>query len=501
MGLINLIKLSVISLGTIHTITSSSPGSAGGGVAFMSRTFILVGKLVQVNITLGNNRTGLGVVHATVNNHPISRLQGVIFLVQNRAGTNHLGAVSHGSAIRHSSLCTFLHSDKTHSTHYILNILRISPWGDTSISNVLISLLILLRLLASIKSDYLRSLSIIRHSRSDNIKRRSLSSNQGMGRHRPTAGHISHNAPLGSIHTSRCRTRIVTGKAHTSKPKRISHLHRKRNITIIRKSIGNITWKLHTTIQGRIPLQLLGKLHLRFGDNLIVIVNDKIRRNILNPLLHRRRIYVHIIILRNRKVAGIIHPRRRIRHNLIISRRLPGTFRCQTTITVPVKRNHRGLTSCRPHSIRCKNKAGTLKGHLIKDSGQLLILSRTAKHRIQRQLARASGIGGNRLKLNRHGCLNLNDKVGTITLLGSSAHITTRSSRRIRSAISSHVGVEFPTWEDRLRRCSLRGPGSPNGVRVILVARPTRQIPYTVRGPRASAIADFAALRPSPSRQ
>lgn len=403
--------------------------------------------------------------------------------------------------VRRSRQRISLRSDKAHSTHYVLNILRISSRSNASISNVLISLQILLRLVTSIKSDYLRGLPIIRHSRSGNSKRRSLSSNQGMGRHRSAAGHVSHNAPLSGVRTSRCRFRIVTGKANASKPKRISHLHGKRNITIRRNSISNIAWKLHATIQSGIPLQLLGKLHLRCGDNLIIIVNDKIRRNILNSLLHGRRIYVHIIILGDRKVASIIHPRRRIRHNLIISRWLPSAFRCQTTITVPVKRYHRGLTSCRPHSIRCKNKAGTLKGHLIKNSGQLLILSRAAKHRIQRQLARTSSIRGKRLKLNRHGCLNLNDKIGTITLLGSSAHITTRSSRRIRSAISSHVGVEYPTWEDRLRRCSLRGPGSPNGVRVILVARPTRQIPYTVRGPRASAIADFAALRPSPSRQ
>lgn len=164
-------------------------------------------------------------------------------------------ALSFGRATRHGRLRISLRSIKTYTIHYILNIPRISAGGNTSITGSLIGPRILLRIFLTIKSNYLRSFTIIGHSGSRKSIRLGLSRNQGTIQRRSTAGHIPHNTPRRSIHASGCGARIITSKTYTSKPKRIRHLHRKRNITIrAGTSTINITWKLDAAIQSGIPL-------------------------------------------------------------------------------------------------------------------------------------------------------------------------------------------------------------------------------------------------------
>lgn len=87
MGLINLIKLGIIRLSTIHTITSSGPSSTGSSIAFVSGTFILVGELVQIDIAFRINGLGIRIIHISVNNHLIHAFELFVLLVHNRAGT------------------------------------------------------------------------------------------------------------------------------------------------------------------------------------------------------------------------------------------------------------------------------------------------------------------------------------------------------------------------------------------------------------------------------
>lgn len=87
MGLINLIKLGVISLGTINTIAGGSPSSTGGSITLVSRTFILVRKLIQIDVTFRINGLGVRIIHISVNNHLVHALKLFVLLVHNRAGT------------------------------------------------------------------------------------------------------------------------------------------------------------------------------------------------------------------------------------------------------------------------------------------------------------------------------------------------------------------------------------------------------------------------------
>lgn len=87
MGLVNLIKLGIVSLGAVHTIAGGSPSGTGSCVTFMSRTFILVRELVQINITFRIDGLSIRIIHVSINNHLIHAFKLLILLVHNRTGT------------------------------------------------------------------------------------------------------------------------------------------------------------------------------------------------------------------------------------------------------------------------------------------------------------------------------------------------------------------------------------------------------------------------------
>lgn len=168
-----------------------------------------------------------------------------------------------------------------------------------------------------------------------------------------------------------------------------------------------------------------------------VVIDNKVSRYVLNSFLHGRGINVHIIIPGDGKIASIIQLSRRIRRNLTIIWNLPITSGVNTTITIPVKNKGSRLSSSSPHSIRRQNNSGTLKRNLVKYISQLLILLSTTKNRPKGNLAYTSTL---LITCKAHSTrdLNLDHKVGTVTLLRCSAHITTRSSSRIRPTIACH---------------------------------------------------------------
>lgn len=174
----------------------------------------------------------------------------------------------------------------------------------------------------------------------------------------------------------------ATLEPNAAEPERIRYLNRKHN-SINRGWLAGRGRKLNTAIQSWVPIQLSTKRAFRLGPNNTsgITIYNHLSRHILNTLLHGRRIYLHIIILRDRQITGIIHLRGGIRHNLTIVGFSPRVSSIITTITVPIQNNRSGLTSSGPNSIRGQHKTGTLKAHLVKNIGQLLILGRSTKER------------------------------------------------------------------------------------------------------------------------
>lgn len=235
---------------------------------------------------------------------------------------------------------------------------------------------------------------------------------------------------------------ISTLETNTTEPKRKSHLHINLNSCISNTIITYPRRNLNTHIKSGVPrkLRTLSLQSSRRRNTLRVKrIDQKIGRNILYPLLHRRRIYVHIIIASHRQIAYIIHLSRGIRRNVCIVRHFPLACGIQTTITVPVKHHNRGLTSRSPNSIRRKGKANTLKSNLIKNISKLRILWRSTKIRHHRHLNNTgTTITSCAINLKRHRVLDFNHKVRTITLLRSCTHITTRSTGRVRPSVTCH---------------------------------------------------------------
>lgn len=132
MSFINLVKLRIISFSTIHTVTGSSPRSTSGSIALISLTFILIGKLIKINITLSHNRLGIRIIHTTVNDHLIHTTELFVLLIHNRTGAKHLIATNHicRSAIRNRGLGNILIRSNFHRKLNLLHILRI----DTRVS-------------------------------------------------------------------------------------------------------------------------------------------------------------------------------------------------------------------------------------------------------------------------------------------------------------------------------------------------------------------------------
>ena len=231
-------------------------------------------------------------------------------------------------------------------------------------------------------------------------------------------------------------------ETHTTEPKRKRHLHINLNGCISDIIFTYPGRNLNTHIKSRIPhkLRTLGLQRSRLRNTLrIKRINQKIGRNILYPLLHRRGIYIHIIIASHRQIAYIIHLSRRIRCNLSILRHLPFTRGIQTTITVPIKHDNSSPTSRSPNSIRRKGKTYTLKSNLIKNISKLLILRRGTKIRHHRHLDNTgTTLNTGTINLKRHRILDFDHKVRTITLLRSCTHVTTRSTGRVRPSVTCH---------------------------------------------------------------
>lgn len=202
--------------------------------------------------------------------------------------------------------------------------------------------------------------------------------------------------------------------------------------------------KTTTNIQRGIPGKLLTHSLVGISVNKAVfssfsVIKQKVRRHILYTLLHGRRVNGHIIIPRHTKVTNVIHLSRRIRRNLIKRRYLPLSGGIKASVTVPIKHHNGGPTSRSPNSIRRKGNSSALKSNLVKNHSELLVLRRSTEDRKQTNLTGAIRLTCWKVKTNRS--LNLNNKISTISLLSSRAHIATRGSRRIRPTISCHIGV------------------------------------------------------------
>lgn len=436
-GLVNLVQLGIISSGTIYTITSSSPRSTRSSIAFMCRTFVLIGELIKINITLGNNRLGIRIIHTTVNDHLIHTTELFILFIHNRPGTKHLITPNHicWSAIRNRSLGNIFIRSNLHCELTLLHILRLDArilLPDKWLVNIPITHFIRLLLIIKGKNTILAYRSTNRALIVQNIF--ATSENNYLWSSISCAVHIntvrSNNAIIDGIN------HLIRGtlETNTAETQRIRNLHREDQSILNIRNLARSTRQLHTTVQRGIPSKLLAQpLLCRFINSTNrVRISNKVGGYILNTLLHRRRIYLHIVILRNGQIAGIVHTGRRIRTDLVIRGYSPDTCRIQATITVPVKNNRSSLASSGPHGIWSQHKPGTFDRNLVKDIGQLIILGRTTKYLPQRKLANAIGTGHMcRIKGHLHGHLHLHDKVRTITLLGSRTHVTACSTSRV----------------------------------------------------------------------
>lgn len=86
-GQVDLLELGIISLSAIHASTSCSPRGRSSGITFVGTAFILIWKLVKIDITFSINGLGSGIVHTTINNHLIHAVKLFILLIHNRSCT------------------------------------------------------------------------------------------------------------------------------------------------------------------------------------------------------------------------------------------------------------------------------------------------------------------------------------------------------------------------------------------------------------------------------
>lgn len=124
---INLLKLSIISLSTIHASTNSSPRGGSSSITFISFTLIFIRKLVEIDITFSINGLGSRIIHTTINNHLIHTTKLIILLVQNGSGTK--SAITNNSSrttIGNICLCNIL---QTSNLKRKLSLLRIRSIG------------------------------------------------------------------------------------------------------------------------------------------------------------------------------------------------------------------------------------------------------------------------------------------------------------------------------------------------------------------------------------
>lgn len=436
MSLINLIKLSIISFSTIHTVTGSSPRSTGSGIAFILLTFILVGYLIKINITFSLNGLCIRIIHLTVNNHLIKAIILLILLVGNKTGAKLSLYLVARNTIRSSRLRILVISSNSNVHQNLLNGSGISTSVIRNIRFKLICITIRIRVRLAIKrNDFitfaLNSWHIDRKTRSSTSRYINSKLGRPINRSKNT---VRSNLSV----TCYKKGLISTLETNTTEPKRKRHLHTNLNGCISNTILAYPGRNLNTHIKSRVPrkLRTLRLQSIRRRNTLPVKrINQKIGSNILYPLLHRRRIYIHIIIASHRQIAYIIHLSRRIRRDICIIGHFPLANGIQTTITIPVKHNNRSLTSRSPNSIRRKGKTNTLKSNLIKNISKLLILRSSTKIRHHRYLDNTGTFVTN---LKRHRVRDFDHKVRTITLLRSCTHITTRSTGRVRPSVTCH---------------------------------------------------------------
>lgn len=440
MSQINLLQLSVISLSAIHTGASSSPRSRRRRITFMRLSFIFIRKLVKINITLSINGLSSRIIHATIDNHLIHTAQLIILLVHNRPSTKStITNNSSGATISNICLGSILQTSNLKRKLGLLRIRSIST--RIIISNK--------RAFAIYTLNFISTCLIIKRQKT-RLTNRGRTSTMQINIHTMSSNNLNATRSITTfVHKNAIRRNSaiigntnnlisITLETNTSKTKRVRNLHRiDHRIVILRSSLSSR--HRNTTIQSWIPIELRTKTNMSFSSRRAkrIVINYKIRRHVLNTLLHRRRINVHIIIPRDRKVTRIIKLSRRIRRDLTIIRNLPITSSVNTSITVPIKNKGSSLTSRRPNSIRRQNKSGTLKSNLIKNIGQLLILFSTTKNRPQGNLAYTCTLITT-TKHHRARDLNLDHKIRTVTLLSCSTHITTCCSSRIRPTIACH---------------------------------------------------------------
>lgn len=310
MGEVNFLKLSIISLSTIHARTSSSPRGRRSSISFVSITFILIWELIEINVTFSINGLSGRIIHATINDHLIHTTHLFVLLIQNRSSTK--STISNNSirtTISNICLCGILQTFNPKRKLALLYIRSIST--REIISNK--------RLIAILTLNIICSSLVIKCQKTRLTNRGTTGAPQihiptmscnNLNTTRSIATFV-HKDTIRGDHTIIGNTGnliSLTLETNASETKRIRNLDRIDHSIIHLRRSSLTSWHGNTTVQSRIPVKLRTKTYvcciIRRTNG--IIIDNKVGRNILDSFLHGRRINVHIVIPRNGKIAGII---------------------------------------------------------------------------------------------------------------------------------------------------------------------------------------------------
>ena len=292
MSLINLIQLSIVGSSTINTISGSGPRGTGSGVTFMGRAFILIRKLIKIDITFGNNRLGIRVVHTAINDHFIHATKLIVLLVHNRARTKHLVTYLTNNfsrpAIRNRRLGNLFIRSNLNRKLNLLDILRLNArklLANKSLLHILIANTVRLSLTIERKDTILTYRSTYRAL----IGLYTFTT----GTHHNLRGGIAGPIHINTIWSNNTIVSSIndlirrTLETNTAETERISNLYRKNKRVPSFKFLRRRR-KLNTAVKSWVPCQLLTQPLLCRLNNLSyrIRISDKVGRHILNTLLH-----------------------------------------------------------------------------------------------------------------------------------------------------------------------------------------------------------------------